>query len=71
MTPEYRNPLFVTRTWHIKRTQAAEIARIGNELNISHNALVRKMLAHSLKAIKNGDLVLDVEPLRFKLISEE
>ena len=70
MISEYRNPLMITRTWHIKRTQAAKIARIGNDLGISHNALVRKMLDYALQAIDDGALVLRTRPSRYELIDD-
>lgn len=71
MLSEYRNPKMITRTWHVWRTQATEIAALGDELGISHNALVRRILEIGLREIRTGRIQLHTRPVRWELLDDE
>lgn len=73
MTSDYSrlNPQIgdlVTRTWHVKRETAAEIAQIAAELGVGNNALVRYLLSFALAELRSGRLTLRTEPRRWRLL---
>ena len=58
----------VTRTWLVEPGQALQIVMLADELGVNHSALVRYLLRFALDAVASGDLPLDTEPCKWRLI---
>lgn len=60
----------VHRTWLVEAGQAAQIAAWADELGVNHSQLVRYLLRFALEAVERGDLPLETEPCKWRLVGE-
>lgn len=57
-----------SRTWHVKHTQAAEIAQIADGLGAGHSVVVRYLLDFALAELRAGRLSLRTRPVRWEVL---
>jgi hypothetical protein len=65
---DYGNRDLVTRTWHVRHAQAAEIAQIADGLGCGYSVLVRFLLDYALAELRAERLTLRTRPVRWELL---
>lgn len=61
----------IARTWQVQPEQAAALAVIADDYQVSHSELARALLDYALSMYLSGRLRLAVRPTRFELVRLE
>ena len=65
---DYGRRDLTSRTWNVRHTQAAEIARIADDLGAGHSVVVRYLLDFALGELRSGRLTLRTKPVRWDVL---